>query len=120
MKALAILLLSLIIVSDIKANYSIESFIKHLQEKGYYNILIEIAFYFGKDIAIALCKEFIKSSDCETLVRIYFPSRSNGENTEIKTLESIIFNPANYDTYKNHELEIHNSIEKIKNEFNIP
>ena len=118
MKVLA-LLLSLLIVLDAKTDYSIESFINYLQEKGYYNLLVEIKRYYGKDVAIDVCREIIQSKDCETLIKIYIQNGSRGHGEDMKTLEFIIFNPDNYELYKDKYQAIHNFIEKLKVEYNI-
>ena len=119
MKASTILLLSLLMALDVKADYSMDIFLNFMQEKGYYDIIVEIKFYFGTDVAIAVCKEFVHSDDCGRLVRIYIPNRVRGDNEIIKKIESIIFNPDNYNVYKNNEPNIHKWIEKIKNQYNI-
>ena len=119
MKALAIVLLSLLIVLDVKADYSMAPFIDYMQEKGYYDILVQVKFYYGVDIAIDLCKQFVASNDCDPLVRTYFPSGTRKDNEEMKTLENIIFNPVNYKVYNNQTLDIHNWIEDTKQKYNI-
>ena len=119
MKALFIILLSLIIVLDVKADYSFETFINYLQEKGYFELFEQIKHYYGNDIAIEFCKELIKSADCEQVIRIYISSISRGKDEEIISLESIIFNPDNYDIYKDNSLDIRGVIEKIKKIYNI-
>ena len=118
MKALT-LLLSLLIVLDVRANYSIIDFLNYLQEKGYYDIIVGVKRYFGKDVAIEICKGLVSSGDCEQLVRIYIPNTSRGDDEGMKTLESIIFNPDNYDIYKDNSLDIRGVIEKIKKIYNI-
>ena len=118
MKVLA-LLLSLLMILDVKTDFSIESFINYLQEKGYYDLLVEIKRYYGKDVAIDVCKEIIQSTDCETIIRIYIPNETRRAGEDMKTLEFIIFNPDNYDIYKDKYLAIHNLIEKLKVKYNI-
>ena len=118
MKALT-LLLSLLIVLDVRANYSIIDFLNYLQEKGYYDIIVEVKRYFGKDVAIEICKGLVSSGDCEQLVRIYIPNTSRGDDEGMKTLESIIFNPDNYDIYKDNAESYHYMIERIKQKYNI-
>ena len=144
MKTLGILLLSLLIISEVKADYSIDPFINYLQEKGYYDIIVQIKNFYGDDIAISFCKEFIKSDDCNPLVKIYIqnsseakagqgiieiepsessessePSESSKSSEPLEKLEFLIFNPDNYNFYKGNELAIHNWIEDIKKQYNI-
>ena len=111
MKALCILLLSLLIVSDAKTDYSIDTFIKFLQENGYYDILMQIKLYYGDDIAISLCKNFIKSEHCELLVRVYIHIKVRGPGEDKPSLRIIIFNPDNYNFYKDKAKDIINWIE---------
>ena len=113
MKVLAVLL-SLLIVFNVKSGYSINEFINYLQETGYYEIIMQIKHYYNADIAISFCKEIIKNSDCDLIVRIYIPYRSRGQNEEIIPLESIIFYPDYYDLYKGREQEIIKWIQKQK------
>ena len=53
------------------------------------------------------------------MVRVYIPNTTRAPNEVIKTLESIIFNPDNYDIYSQDWAYYHNIIEKIKNKYNI-
>ena len=132
MKTLGILLLSLLIISEVKADYSIDPFINYLQEKGYYDIIVQIKNFYGDDIAISFCKEFIKSDDCNPLVKIYIQNSSEAKagqgrieiepsesSDPLEKLEFLIFNPDNYNFYKGNELAIHNWIENIKKQYNI-
>ena len=80
MKPLIILLLILLSISNSKGdNFSIDTFLNYLQEKGLYDILMNIKYYFGDDVSIAFCKELIKNQNCETVIRIYISSRVRGE-----------------------------------------
>ena len=71
MKLLIVILLNLLTISNIKGDYSITSFINELQEKGIYDILVELSYYIGCDVSISLCKELYKTNDCETVIRVY-------------------------------------------------
>ena len=119
MKALTLLISLLIVLNNIKANFSIKDFLNFMQEKGYYDIIVEVKLYFGKDIAIEICKGFVQSDDCEELVRVYIPNTTRGDGEGMKTLESIIFNPSNYNIYKDNTESYHYMIERIKKEYNI-
>ena len=69
-------LLALAIIINIKCDYSIDSLLDYLQEKGLYDIIVEIKVYFGNDVAIDVCKSFVETNHCEEVVRIYMnPSR---------------------------------------------
>ena len=119
MKDLFIILLTLIILLEVKAEYSIDPFINYMQEKGLYDIITQLKHYYGNDVAIDVCKEFVPNNDCEVLVRVYIPNATRAPNEGIKTLESIIFNPDNYDIYSQDWAYYHNIIEKIKKKYNI-
>ena len=56
----------------IKNGYSLEEFLKYIQEKGLYNIILMMKNKFGDDVAIEFCKFETKSpDDCTTVVKIY-------------------------------------------------
>ena len=94
MKPLIFLFLILTTISNIKGDYSIEAFLNYLQEKGLYDLLVEVKTYFGTDISISFCKELIKSIDCDTVVRVYIsPNKCRpGEDreTNIKNANQIM------------------------------
>ena len=72
MKSFMVLLLSFLIIENVKNNtFSINDFINSLQEQGYYDIIIQLKKYFGDDIAIEFCIEFTKSNQCEEVVKVY-------------------------------------------------
>ena len=121
MKALIVFLLSLLIVLDVKADYSIDTFLEYMQQKGYYDIIAQIKEYFWDDVAIEFCKELVQSNDCEQLVKIYIniPGKTRGQFKETKKLTSIVFYPDNYNIYKDNELYFHNIIETIENKFDL-
>ena len=64
-----ILLLSNIEV--LRGDYSIDTLLDYLQEKGYYNIIHSVKVLFGDDIAFDVCKELAHSHNCEEVVRVY-------------------------------------------------
>ena len=111
------------------SSYSIDTFLEYIQNSGYYEIFLQIKYYYGDDVAIATCKELVQSNDCDYLVKVYFPSRKNYiiaikyyQNQKVKpTLEHIIMNPNNYNIYyvENEPKEIIEKINKIKKDFNI-
>ena len=123
MKALAVLILCSLIVLNVKADYSIESFINYMQEKGYYDLLGIIKYYYGYDIAIDFCLSLVETNDCEVLIRIYIPSRSRGDSGggQKPTLDSILQDPDFYEiNHVEHKPdEIHFMIEEIKKKYNI-
>ena len=90
-----------------------------------------IKIYYGNDVAIAMCKELVKSNHCDSIINIYMPTQNkaraiqqNGIDNNFKrpNLEYIIFNPINHKIYDKDfkPIEIHNIIKKIKLKFNIP
>ena len=92
MKPLIFLFLILTTISNIKGDYSIEAFLNYLQEKGLYDLLVEVKSYFGVDVSIEFCKELIKSYECETVIRVYISTNCPGEHrqTNIKNPNQII------------------------------
>ena len=90
-----------------------------MQENGYYEIILEVKHYYGNDVSISICKEMIKSADCEEVVRVYIPNAAGRGVGEAKTLENIIFNPEYSKIYKDNVSEILKMIENIKKEYNI-
>ena len=89
MKPLIFLLLILTTISNVKGDFSIDIFINYLQEKGLYEILVEIKRCFGIDISVAFCRELIKSNDCETVIRIYMPNNVRDLHPGEKSFENI-------------------------------
>ena len=71
MKPLIFLFLILTTISNIKGSYSIADLLNYLQEKGLYELLVEVKSYFGNDVSIDFCKQLVATNDCETLVRVY-------------------------------------------------
>ena len=120
MKAFIFLILTLSITLNVKADYSIKTFLNYMIEKGYYTLLEQILTYYGVDVAIDICEGIAKNGDCETLVRVYIPKGGRGsetlDNGPKPTLEYIIFNPDNNDLYNNEYTpqQIHELIEKVK------
>ena len=72
MKTIRYLFYMILLLSNVEVkggDYSIDTFLDFLQEKGYYDIIQSVKVYFGDDIAIDVCKEFVKSNHCEEVVR---------------------------------------------------
>ena len=79
MKIIRYLFYMILILSNIevlRGDYSIDSFLDYLQEKGYYNLIQAIKNAYGDDIAIKVCKELLQSNDCEIVVRVYMTGGS--------------------------------------------
>ena len=81
-------------ISNIKGDYSIDTLLNYLQEKGFYELLVEVKSYFGTDVSISFCKQLIKNSGCETVVRVYISPNNcrPGEDreTNLKKANQII------------------------------
>ena len=89
MKALLILLFSLLFVENIQdEQYSISTFINYMQETGYYSVVQQVKFCFGASVSTELCKDLTDNDYCEELVRVYIPNPHPGYPK--KTLEEII------------------------------
>ena len=56
---------------NLKQIYEIGKFINYLQSEGYYDVIYTVKDYLGDDIAISTCKEFVKSAQCDSVVKIY-------------------------------------------------
>ena len=87
MKTIRYLLYMILLLPNIEVlsgSYSIDSLLDYLEETGYYDLIQALKIYYGDDIAIDICKEFIGNNDCEIVVRVYMPSmpNSHSENGE--------------------------------------
>ena len=73
MKPLLTSILILVAISNIKGgDYSINDFLKYLQETGIYDLFSEIKKCFGVDICINFCKELYPNTNkCSEIVRVY-------------------------------------------------
>ena len=71
MKSFIILFLLIFIVINSKDSYSINNLLNYLQDNNLYKILVEVKTYFGDDVAISLCKDFVPTNHCEDVVKIY-------------------------------------------------
>ena len=80
MRVLRTFLFALLFISfsNIKGGYSIDYALNYLQENGYYDIIQQIKIYLGDDVAIEVCKQFIATYDCDTIVRVYMDSHFGG------------------------------------------
>ena len=77
MKTIRYLFYMILLLSNVEVkggDYSIDTFLDFLQEKGYYDIIQSVKVYFGDDIAIDVCKELVQNNHCEDVVRIYMTS----------------------------------------------
>ena len=90
MKTLIVLLLIFATISNIKSDdFSIDTFLNYLEEKGLFGMIAEIKYYFGDDVSIAFCKELIKSQHCEITVRVYMPARSRQINPGEESINNL-------------------------------
>ena len=73
MKYTIILLFVLLLVTkeDLGDNYTINTFLKYLQENGYYEVINEVKCEISTDVAIEFCEILTESPHCEEVVRIY-------------------------------------------------
>ena len=79
------------------SNYSIDTLLNFLEDSGIFDILKEIKLYFGYDVSIAMCKEFVKSNHCEIIIKTYIPNGSRGDDIlTIFSLEHLLMKPENY------------------------
>ena len=79
MKTMRYLFYMLLLLSNIevlRGDYSIDTLLNYLQEKGYYDIIQAVKIYFGNDVAIDVCKELVKSNQCDIVVRIYMTTET--------------------------------------------
>ena len=116
MKSLMILLLIFATISNIKSgDFSIDTFLNYLEEKGLFSLLAEIKYSFGDDISIAFCKELIKSPHCETVIRVYMPARARQINPGEENIEKIAQVIDNYKTILFKAGFLYSEIERVKN-----
>ena len=124
MKASFTLLLILSFLLSAKADntYSIDSILNFLQEKGYYDILVQVKSFYGIDVSIEICKSFIPSVDCDQIVKIYINvggrARTRGGESETETLENLVLIPES-DIKKLNMNYVLNTIQTIKKKYNI-
>ena len=71
MRALLFILLPFIIFNIDLSKYSFNALIEYIKQNGYYEVIRSVKMQIGDDIAIAVCKEFLQSNDCETVVTTY-------------------------------------------------
>ena len=91
MKSLAILVLSILLFNFTDSNeYSIDEALNYLQSTGLYEVLVQVKYYFGNDVAISLCKEFVLSYDCEQIIKTYISSPSKAPSIRKRTLKNKI------------------------------
>ena len=81
MKTLRYMFYMILILSNtntevLRGDYSIDALLDYLQETGYYDIIQSIKIYFGDDVAIDVCKEFVQTNHCETVVRVYMTNKA--------------------------------------------
>ena len=73
MKLLFVFFFSLLLTIK-TGDYSIDPFLDYLQEKGYWDIILNIKYYFCDDTSIDFCTRLTNSPhDCELVVRVYMP-----------------------------------------------
>ena len=88
MKSFIILFLLNLIVINTKEEYSINNLLNYLQDNNLYDILVEVKTYFGEDVAIFLCKDFVPTNHCEDVVKVYILVRAGTRvpNTTVKKI----------------------------------
>ena len=58
MKVIKVLLFMMLLVYE-QSHFSINELLDYLQETGYYDIIQQIKYFYGDDVAICLCKELV-------------------------------------------------------------
>ena len=107
-----------IILENIKSKkfFSISSFLNHIKENGYYDVITIITHSFGDDIAIDFCKEIYQTNDCEVIVNNYIPKKSATRRIGPKAnFDNIIYSEWNIllrEKSKNEIIEIKNKLKK--------
>ena len=66
-------------------NYSINFILDYLQQSGLFEVIGNVKNLLGDDIAIEVCKEFVKSNDCKTVVIIYMCKEPAPKNDDAYT-----------------------------------
>ena len=73
MKLLFVFFFSLLLTIK-TGDYSIDPFLDYLQEKGYWDIILNIKYCFCDEVAIDICIKLTDSPhDCELVVTVYMP-----------------------------------------------
>ena len=108
--------------------YSINQFLNYLQENLYWEILDQTTIYFGAEVSIELCKEFVPSPHCEEVVRVYIlksysraPPEGEQNLLNINKLDNFL-DEQNYSTFLRSKCKplskYDEKISKIKMRFN--
>ena len=71
MKSFFWLLLTLTTIANVKESYSINTFIEDLKEGDLYEVIYEVNYYKGNDVAIDFCYTVTESGYWESLVRVH-------------------------------------------------
>ena len=90
MKYFIILFLLNFIVINTKEDYSINNLLNYLQDNKLYDILVEVKTYFGEDVAISLCKDFVPTNHCEDVVKVYIVVRAGTRIIDDTTVKQIL------------------------------
>ena len=125
MKSLLSLFCFFLIIVNTKEDYTFETLFNYLEDEGFLPILEEIKINLGYDIAISMCKEIVKTNQCEAIMKSFNRSGSrpfqHGEdNINNKNLEEILFEEKNLQILKKkfNKIEIKKIIQKIEMIYN--
>ena len=89
MKLLFVFFFSLLLTIK-SGDYSIDPFLDYLQEKGYWDVILNIKYYFCDDVSIGICTKLTDSPhDCELVVRVYMPPPRSPRRCPAKPLDKM-------------------------------
>ena len=76
-------------------DFSINLFIKRLKDKGLFEVILQIKYAYGQDVAIISCEELNKNNcgNCKKVVIEYMPKKKKNENPNQKHKGSIFSKP---------------------------
>ena len=76
-------------------DFSINLFIKRLKDKGLFEVILQIKYAYGQDVAIISCEELNKNNcgNCKKVVIEYMPKKKKNENLNEKDKGSLFSKP---------------------------
>ena len=76
-------------------DFSINLFIKRLKDKGLFEVILQIKYAYGQDVAIISCEELNKNNcgNCKKVVIEYMPKKKKNENRNEKDKGSLFSKP---------------------------
>ena len=71
-----------------KGSFSIQFFINTLKEQGIFDLLTDIKYYFGSDVAIETCLQIYPTNDCEIVVNKYIEDKGRYKQAGVSSVSN--------------------------------